>query len=169
MAKKPRKPTRRAAAPTVPKDIVGQIGANALKDLLKDARTASKKQTEISLAFSKKKAKAIEEMHLKPRVFAEIARLDRMEPEELAEHLSVRDYYMDISGLTERAASVNRLPMGDEHGERDETETEAAAETPTPRRRRGAAAPVEGGAEVHRPQFGRGRRRGAQPATEAAE
>ena len=54
--------------------------------------------------------------------------LDKLEPEKLAETMDHLEYYLDVGGLEDRRQSAQRLPMGDQPGEREEDgeDTEAA-------------------------------------------
>ncbi len=96
-----------------PSETSEQIGERKLRQLIKDARTAYKDVREIAGSFGAKVASAVEHDHLHRKAFSVCKTADRMEPEKLAEFLDALDYYLDASGLRERATSAPRMPMGD--------------------------------------------------------
>jgi hypothetical protein len=101
------------AEKATPSEVSEQISERKLKQLIKDARTAYKDTRAIAGDFGQKIASAVEHDHLHRKAFSVAKTADRMEPEKLAEFLDALDYYLDASGLRERAASAPRMEMGD--------------------------------------------------------
>lgn len=113
MAKKPKKVKPDKKVPTdrvKPSEVSRQIGARKLRELIATACAASNDMREIAGSLGAEIKDAAENHHLHKKAFA----ADRMEPEKLAEFLDCLDYYLDVTGLRDRASKVQRLPMGDE-------------------------------------------------------
>ena len=123
MAKKRKTGTEEAA----------QIGEKKLRQLLKEAKSASQDAHEITSSLGGKIASAVENDHLHKKAFATLRMLDKMTPEKLADYWDTLLYYMDISGLDERAKSAPRLSLENgkgEDGEEDDEEAPAAEAKP---------------------------------------
>jgi len=106
------------------------ISANLLKSLLASSKKAKKDIAEISGPLGQRIAKAIEENHLHRKAFNIVKSLHPLEDEKLLECLDCLDHYLDISGLRDRAAKVQRLGLdqpADEEGDEEEDEAEPAA------------------------------------------
>jgi hypothetical protein len=99
-----------------------QISERRLKGLLKDHRALKQDMGELSGTFGSAIKDAAENHYLNRRAFRITAALDKLEPEKLADTLDSLDFYLDASGLRERAASAPRMEMeGREEEERDST------------------------------------------------
>ena len=61
-------------------------------------------------------AAVTEKYHLDKQMLGWVRQLLRMSPEKLADKLAHFEYLCDISGLTDRAKSAQRLGLGDEGG-----------------------------------------------------
>lgn len=112
--------------PVKPSEVEAQIGKNKLRALLRAASSAHKDQREIAGGLGKKIQEASENDHLHLKAFAELRKRDRMTPEKLADYVDTVAFYMDLSGLTERAASAPRLrlePGAEEEGDGTDKET----------------------------------------------
>lgn len=97
-------------------DKAGQISARKLKSLMAEGRKATQDTREIAGTLGQQIKDAVENDHLHKGAFAVIRKLDRMEPEKLADFLDTLDYYRDISGINERAAKVMRMDLEDDGG-----------------------------------------------------
>ncbi len=100
-----------------PSEVRKQIGARKLMGLLKDAAALKQDVSELTGTFGNAIKDAAENHHLNKRAFRICAGLYSLEPEKLADTLDALDFYLDASGLRERAASAPRMEMP----ERDET------------------------------------------------
>lgn len=89
-----------------PSEVRKAISQKKLRSLMASARSTKKDVDEIVGGHRSELADAVEKHHLHKGVFAVIKRLDRMEPEKLAEWRDVFDHYWDISGLDDRASSA---------------------------------------------------------------
>ena len=122
-SKKPKK--AKAVDQAKAKDIGPQITERKLKTLLGKCRSTYKDQRALSGELGAAIAAAAEHDHLHKKAFTIIRSLDRLEPEKLAELLSALEYYLDISGLQQRAESAQRLPMDDDEPGEDEDASES--------------------------------------------
>jgi hypothetical protein len=104
----PRKKATAEAPPETAKssEIAKQIGAAKLKRLLSIAANSHKDSQEIAGTLGQKIAHACEHDHLHRKAFATLKAMDRMTPEKLADYWDTLQYYVEISGLGERAASA---------------------------------------------------------------
>ena len=112
MAKTP-KPDDKAK----PSEVRAVIAEAKLKSLLRSARSARKDLTAIAGTLGEEIKQAVEKNHLNRKVFRTIVDLDRLEPEKLRDWLDDFEHYLELSGLAERAKSVN--PMGFGPGGKD--------------------------------------------------
>lgn len=131
-------------------EVTGMITKSVLNGILATDKRTKKAQSELAGEIGQKVADAVERFGTNRKALSVIRSLNRMEPEKLAEFLDHLDYMLDISGLEERAATVQRLPMGDDLGDaeqQDEVEDEGDGRT-------APAAEVEDD-KVSRPAFGR--------------
>jgi hypothetical protein len=94
-----------------PSDVSQQIGQKKLRTLLRAANDAHKDQREIAGGLGQKIADAVENEHLHKKAFSTLRMADRMTPEKLADWWDTLQYYIDVSGLAERAASAPRLRL----------------------------------------------------------
>lgn len=90
------------------------ISKTKLKSLLASARSTKADIDEIVGTHRAQIARAVEEDNLHKGAFAWIKRLDRLEPEKLAEWLDCFEHMLDISGIGDRAKQVQRLGLGDD-------------------------------------------------------
>lgn len=112
-----------------PEEVRQAISARKLKSLLSSARKAKEGISEIAGGFGSEVKDAVENHHLHRKAFRVIESADRMEPEKLADFFDCLDHYRDISGLNDRAASVQRLDLN----EPEEEETPNVKRFPAPR------------------------------------
>lgn len=105
-----------------PTQEVAQTGERKLKQLLKTANESHKNMQEISGTLGQQIADAVENNHLHKKAFATLRSMDRMTPQKLADFWDTLQYYVDISGLGDRAASAPKLPMdaGDDEDDVDD-------------------------------------------------
>ena len=116
-------------------------GKTDLNSLLRRCRSRSQQVQTIAGEIGEDIAKAAETKYLHRGAFAVTRKLDKMEPEKLAEFLVHFDHYLMEAGLRERAESVGELPISEVD---DDGDGEAADEP--------AAEP----GNVSRPKFGAG-------------
>jgi len=107
------------------------IPQSKLRALMKTAKLARQNMNSISGALGTEVKDAKENNHLDPWAFRIITYLDRQEPERLKDKIENLLLYLDISGLNERAAKVERLPMGEEGEEEEERENVRPFRQPT--------------------------------------
>ena len=105
-------------------EVEQQITPKKLKALLKSSNEAFKNTREISGELGQQIAAAVEKDHLHRKAFAILKGFDRMTPEKLADVWETLNYYMDVSGLAERAKSALKMNF-------DAAEDEAEGETDT--------------------------------------
>jgi hypothetical protein len=105
-----------------PAEVVAVISAGKLKKLLGAHRAAIRDAAQIASALGSELKDAKKNNHLHLGAFKNIAKLDKMEPEELRNYMDHWEYYYDVSGLKKRAESVMRMNLEskDEDGEEDE-------------------------------------------------
>lgn len=126
MAKKPEK---------TPTEEAHQIGQKKLKSLLAAARSAAEDSHEITSSLGGKIASAVENDHLHKKAFSTLRMMDKLTPEKLRNYWDTLEYYVDISGLGDRAASAPALPLDGEDGTEEEEQNEAAESTGKRKRR----------------------------------
>lgn len=133
-------------------EVTGMITKSVLGNILTLDKRTKRQQSELAGEIGSAVAKAVERFGTNRKALGIIRTLNRMEPEKLADFLDHFDYMLDISGLEDRAATVQRLPVG-EAAEESEEENQAAE---------GSQKPAGEGAEantdddtVSRPNFGR--------------
>jgi len=100
-------------------EIQKRISPTAIKKLLKDLRSRQDDIDNISGQMGQAVAKATEKVNLNRKMFGWIRQLDRMPPEKLAVNIDDFMHMLDISGLNERAASAQRLPIESQEAEED--------------------------------------------------
>ncbi len=131
MAKKKDAETTEAVKPS---EVEQQIAPKKLKALLKTSNEAFKNTREIAGELGQKIAEAVEKDHLHRKAFAILKGFDRMTPEKLSDVWETLNYYMDVSGLAERAKSALKMNFDAAEGE-DEGETDTnVTGFPTPAR-----------------------------------
>jgi hypothetical protein len=84
--------------------------ANTVKKLLKDLRGQAEDIAEIRGEMGAAVKDAVDNKHLHKKAFADVRRLDKLSAEKLADHLDHFLYYLDVTGLSDRAKSAQRLP-----------------------------------------------------------
>jgi len=104
-----RKPKTEGARPA--------ISRSKLLSLMASARAAKKDIAGISGSLGSEIKQAVENNHLNKKVFRDLCKLDRMEPEELKLYLEDFEHGLDISGLQARADSVQTMDLGDGDGD----------------------------------------------------
>lgn len=87
------------------------ISEGKLTGLMRTCASLTQQGASLNGALREKIAYAVEHDYLDKQVFALIRRLDKMEPERLAIFLDNLEHYIDISGLGDRADSVQNLPL----------------------------------------------------------
>lgn len=121
------------------------ITQSKLKSLLASARSTKADVDEIVGTHRQQIAEAVEKNYLHKGAFGMIKRLDRLEPEKLADWLDCLEHYLDISGLDDRAKSAPRMALEVDE-EVDETNG-AGARTRDPKLQKAFPAPVGAGAD----------------------
>jgi hypothetical protein len=104
-------------------EVEQQITPKKLKALLKSSNEAFKNTREISGELGQKIAEAVEKDHLHRKAFAILKGFDRMTPEKLSDVWDTLNYYMDVSGLAERAKSALKMNF-EAADDEDEGETD---------------------------------------------
>lgn len=97
-----------------------RIGKTKYANLLALARRTKKTVAELGGTYREAVGRAVEDHNLDKRAHGMITKLDRLEPEDLRRTLDDFEFLLDISGLKERAESVQ--PMQFEAGTGDEGE-----------------------------------------------
>jgi hypothetical protein len=118
MARKPangRKPRGAAGGDDAPpppptRDVTKLTPANTLKSLLRLAARIKEKNDENASELSTAVSSARERNHLHLGAWREIKKLWKLSPEKLAEHLEHFAYYLDASGLSDKAKTAPRIP-----------------------------------------------------------
>lgn len=100
------------AAPRVGASVL--INQRQLKALLNATKSIANQTSELVGSLREKIAYAVEKQGLHKKAFAEVRKLDKMEPEQALEYETHRAAYMDMLGITEKINAAARLPMGDE-------------------------------------------------------
>lgn len=131
-----------APAPAKSADVTRLVPGDTLRSLMKAKRSAKRETDKINGAIGERLQKAKDDKHLRLDLFREMMRLDRMEGEELADYEAQREYYMEESGLTKRAAdATGNLDFGAGEGADGKTEGEEPADKPRGGRRAANVAP----------------------------
>src|SRR5438105_4983581 len=94
---------------------MAKTGGKWLKSLLASTNTAKSDIAGINEGLKEEVQAAVERHQLNKKVFSVIAKLDRMEPEQLRAWLDTFDQYLELSGLQSRAEAVQ--PMEFEEGD----------------------------------------------------
>lgn len=111
------------------KKIVRQLTPEKdLNNLLRQCKGHEKNIAEYVGSLREKIGNAKEKKHLHTGAFAVVRRLDKMEPEKVAEFLDHFNHYLDVSGIQQRADDAPALDLeGDagagDGGEQTEDET----------------------------------------------
>jgi hypothetical protein len=98
------------------REIQKQIPPKRFKDLLKTLDRSQDEIDEIKGAMGGAVAAVTEKYHLDKKMLSWIRQLAKMSPETLADKLAHFEYLLDISGLSDRAKSAQRLGLGDDEG-----------------------------------------------------
>jgi hypothetical protein len=116
--------------------ILATISKRKLDNLLRVCRTGGKDIASINGTIREEIGNAKRNDHLHTGAFAMIRKLDKLEPQELANFMDYFDHYYDVSGLHARAESAPRMQFGpgeqtggeegDEEGEVNEPPTRDA-------------------------------------------
>jgi hypothetical protein len=95
------------------KEIVKQINASQLKELLRlgdeVADDAAEGRKTVKEAIENLRMK--KHIHVDPWALARIRDLRELSAEKLADRIGVLEFYLDISGLTDKAKRAQRLPL----------------------------------------------------------
>ena len=112
-----------AAKPKSADTAIAVISAGKLKKLLASHRAAKRDSAQIAQALGAEIKEAVSNNHLHGGAFKLVAKLDKMEPEELSLFMDHFEHYYVSAGLEKRANSVMRmdLPEGDEAEGEEET------------------------------------------------
>ena len=110
-AKPGRKPVE-APAPRVASDRP-MISENDLVRLLNKGGSVEKDLNELTGSWREEIGNAVAKKHLNKWAFALVRRMKKWSAEKLLANLEDFDAYLDMSGLTALADSVQRLPMAD--------------------------------------------------------
>jgi len=89
------------------------ISQNDLRNLLRTCKGLKDDLDETTGILREKIGYAVEKKNLNKKAFAELRKLDKMEPEKLADYWDTLQAYMEMGGLFERIESVTRLPLGE--------------------------------------------------------
>lgn len=103
-----------------PSEVQQKISAPALKKLLKLLEAKQEKIDELTGEIGGEIAKIVEKKNVNKKMLGWIRQLNRMTPEKLADNLDDFNDMLDKSGLNDRAASAQRLPMGGEESSAEE-------------------------------------------------
>lgn len=122
-----------------------RIGKTKYNNLLAHARRSRKHVAETNGEYREAVGRAVENENLDKRAHGMITKLDKLEPEDLRRTMDEFEYLYDISGLRERAESVQ--PMEFEPAEGDE----AGAEDVRPRTAKQREKDRAGDGKVARP------------------
>lgn len=103
-----------------PSEVIEVISEKKLKALLNQARSSTKDIASITGEMREKIGYAKEHDHLHTGAFGLTRRLDRMEPEKLADFMDHFDHYFNVSGLAKRREQAQRLNFGPGDAESEE-------------------------------------------------
>jgi len=104
-----RKPAKQKAPLTIPE--------NKLVALMRRCKSGQSQISELSGNLGEMVAKAAENDHLHKGAFAQIRKLDKMEPEKLRSWLYHFNHMLNASGLQKRADDAPELPMDEPEAE----------------------------------------------------
>ena len=96
-----------------PSEVQKKVPATALKKYLKDMRAGQSDVDEVSGRMGQLTSNLTNKYSVNRQALSLIKRLDKKEPEKLADFLDDFLYMLDISGLSDRAKTAPRL-LGDE-------------------------------------------------------
>jgi Ran GTPase-activating protein (RanGAP) involved in mRNA processing and transport len=102
-----------------------QIGSKKLIALLREVTSTTADMQELSGSLNERIGHAVEHDHLHKKAFSTLRVMDRMTPEKLADYWDTLQFYVDASGLGERAASAPAFNLSGRKDEEEETELEA--------------------------------------------
>lgn len=106
-----------------PSEVIPQTSPKKLKALLKTAEHTKTNMQELAGELGQQIKDAVEKDHLHRKAFSVLRTMDRMTPEKLADFWDTLQYYVDVSGIGERAKSAPRMAFDAEgNGEDDEAE-----------------------------------------------
>jgi hypothetical protein len=96
------------------REMQKQIPPKKFKELLNKLDQAEDDMEELRGGMGGAITAVTEKYHLDKQILGWIRKLRRMSPEKLADKLAHFEYLLDISGLSDRAKSAQRLGLGDE-------------------------------------------------------
>jgi hypothetical protein len=119
------KARKNAAAPkksaaVKPSEVMKMPSERKLKELARQYQNCKETTSELGGRIGSAIRTAADNDGLHPGAFRAAMALLKKEPGRLNDFIAHRDYYEDILGVTARAESAPRLPMGDEAGDEDE-------------------------------------------------
>lgn len=152
--KKPAKPAKAAAKEKVkPSETMKVTPGGTLKSLLSTCRGYKQNSDSVISKMREEIGYAVDKKGLHKGAFAELRKLDKMEPEKASEYWHTLNAYMESSGVMAKIEAVGRLPLGDD-GEEDSEVAEAAADHEAEGNGAADVDPEVAGENVTRPQFG---------------
>ena len=120
-----------AAKPKSADTAIAVISAGKLKKLLASHRAAKRDSAQIAQALGAEIKEAVTNNHLHGGAFKLVAKLDKMEPEELSLFMDHFEHYYVSAGLEKRANSVMRMDLPEGDGGEAENEETNVAQFPT--------------------------------------
>lgn len=99
-------------------------GKGKLLQLLKDKRQAREYTAETNGAVAQKIADAVANYNLDKKAFGWLSQLDRMELERAKSIYDNFLHYVEVCGLGEKLAKIQRLPLNDVEDEDGDEDTE---------------------------------------------
>jgi hypothetical protein len=99
------------------------ITKGKLLDLLKAKRQAREYVAETNGTLGQRIADAVSNYNMDKKAFGWLSQLDRMEPERAKALMDNFEHMLDVSGIKDRLAKVQRLPLNDEEEEEEEPDT----------------------------------------------
>lgn len=93
------------------------ISGNKLKQILKVRRDARDDRKGINENVAAKISEIVGDRYLDKTVLPVVEKLANMKDERLAYHLDNLLFYLDASGVSDRAKKVGRLPLEENNGE----------------------------------------------------
>lgn len=96
------------------------ISASKLKSLLNSGAKMKEDVNTLTADHAAEVREAVEKFNLKKSPFGVVKKLWRMEAENLRDWLDSFNHMLDVSGLSEKAASAPPLPIGETDAEEEE-------------------------------------------------
>lgn len=104
-------------------EVEKNIPPKKLKELLNNLDRAQEDIDELRGGMGGVMTAAVEKYHLDKKMIGWIRQLRRLSAEKLADKLAKFNYYLDASGLSDKAKSAQRLPLDEEAGEAEPSAT----------------------------------------------